>query len=99
MFKEQLEKILENFYHEAGDWWDIHMEGVDVDPEAYDRDYDKCRETALTSIINLVDKELIGEDEPEEVEFDETTGKLTDLTLVIRNQLRAEQRAIIRGNE
>ena len=48
--------------------------------------------TAKSQLLEAV-LEVIGEDEPEEVEYDEITGgKQTDLTLVIRNQLKAEQR-------
>ena len=47
----------------------------------------------ITSIINLVDKEAIGEDEPEV----QTKVKLYPPR--IRNQLKAKQRAIIRGND
>lgn len=48
---------------------------------------------ALTSIINLVDKEVIGEDE----RIDHAREKIGSV-LVERNVLRAAQRAIIRSN-
>jgi hypothetical protein len=52
---------------------------------------DKITKDYKSQLLKAV-LEVIGEDEPEEVEYDETTGKQTDLTLVIRNQLKAEQR-------
>lgn len=49
--------------------------------------YNDAKSQLLEAVL-----EVIGEDELEEVEYDETIGKQTDLTLVIRNQLKAEQR-------
>ena len=69
-FKKELEQILKGYHDRL-----LMTETV----------YDiKQRNTALTSIINLVDKEVIGEDE----ELPEW-GKLR---IDIRNELRAEMR-------
>lgn len=94
-FKEQLERILKG-YHDR----------LLMTETAYDI---KQRNTALTSIINLVDKEVIGEDEDLDVqsEFDKLdiphteTDKypyLYSVRQASRNILKAKQRAIIRSN-
>ena len=48
----------------------------------------------ITSIINLVEKDVIGEDESDEADDGEIMRDP-----VMRNRLRASQRAIIRGND
>lgn len=89
-FKEELEQILKG-YHDR----------LLMTETAYDI---KQRNTALTSIINLVDK-VIGEDEYPKEHFptylgheDGELAKKFD-KVVIRDRLRQEQRAIIRGSE
>lgn len=58
---------------------------------------------AITSIINLVDKEVIGEDEPNETDkwTPEMDSYIRQARQVIygRNALRAKQRAIIRSSK
>lgn len=80
MFKDELEKLILN----------VALNGAyeDAGQRVLSRDVITA---TITSIINLVDKEVIGEDE----ELPEW-GKLR---IDIRNELRAEQRAIIRSND
>lgn len=86
-FKEELEQILKG-YHDR----------LLMTETAYDI---KQRNTALTSIINLVDK-VIGEDEERKVEdWDCLCGTNHHLETDYhqRNALRAKQRAIIRNSD
>jgi hypothetical protein len=53
--------------------------------------------TTLTSIINLVDKEVIGEDYPFMAETPDSTT--WDVIPAAKNTLKAEQRAVIRGKD
>lgn len=54
----------------------------------------------ITSIINLVEKEVIGEDETENMfNKDNPLWLYRENYQNIVNELRAEQRAIIRGND
>lgn len=78
-FQDELEKMI----------MDNAILGVDSG-QAYFVDLDQ----AVTSIINLVDKEVIGEDESDEADDGEIMRDP-----VMRNRLRASQRAIIRGND
>lgn len=77
-FQDELEKLI----------IDNAILGVDSG-QAYFVDLDQ----AVTSIINLVEKEVIGEDE------DGSISAKTPTIDNIRNTLRAEQRAIIRGGD
>ena len=74
-FKEQLEQILKG-YHDR----------LLMTETAYDI---KQRNTALTSIINLVEKEVIGEDTPYDMNNHGSVNA--------KNFLRSQQRAIIRS--
>ena len=76
-FKKELEQILKG-YHDR----------LLMTETAYDI---KQRNTALTSIINLVDKEVIGEDDEEEIKHEGMPDRLSDVNFD-RNILREEQR-------
>ncbi len=80
-FQEELEKILTDL---------VKQNGAEL---MHERLKHPSIEKALTSIVNLVDKEVIGEDE------DGSISAKTPTIDNIRNTLRAEQRAIIRGGD
>lgn len=80
-FQEELEKILTDL---------VKQNGAEL---MHERLKHPSIEKALTSIINLVEKEVIGEDE------DGSISAKTPTIDNIRNTLRAEQRAIIRGGD
>jgi hypothetical protein len=99
MFKEELEKIL-------------FILCSAYDPEANLPIYDLDYKEALTSIINLVDKEVIGSDIKQDANTDDygeyTVCANCDVILIdesypsmacnctVENALKAKQRAIIR---
>jgi hypothetical protein len=62
-FKEELEKILLHYSSES----------FDADYEANDDKREQAKETAITSIINLVDKSL-----PEKIDYINFEDKTTD---------------------
>ncbi len=87
-FQEELEKILTDL---------VKQNGAEL---MHERLKHPSIEKALTSIINLVDKEVIGADE-EENKF-AITNPLWEARQTFkfsRDNLRDEQRAIIRGGD
>lgn len=54
---------------------------------------------AITSIINLFDKEVIGEDEQHQFWCNSAGNSICDCGAISNNDLRAEQRAKLRGDK
>lgn len=84
--RDELEKILNELMG--------HDDGVEFGNGYHDECKQEIQE-ALTSIINLVDKEIIGEDEY----FEKNLFKREDddVPKYFRNKLRASQRAKLKG--
>jgi hypothetical protein len=78
-FQEELEKILTDL---------VKQNGAEL---MHERLKHPSIEKALTSIINLVEKEVIGEDTPYDMNNHGSVNA--------KNFLRSQQRAIIRGND
>lgn len=107
-FREELEKMLRDLHG-----YEVPLTGevtLDADLDYENKLVTREIETAITSIINLVDKEVIKDDEDLDVqsEFDKLdiphpeTDKypyLYSVRQASRNILKAKQRAIIRGND
>lgn len=100
-FREELEKMLRDLHG-----YEVPLTGevtLDADLDYENKLVTREIETALTSIINLVDKEVIGSDLPIEQPFDDELDTVTKASWHIfrkgANWNKDNQRAIIRGND
>ena len=109
-FKEEAEKILVKAF-KLVKHPDKNIKGWWHETPLYDEDFEQVTghqyknaeeylEAALTSIINLVDKEVIGDMEYREtLDMGLSSWSNEDFKAFGRNELRNEQRAIIGGSD